>query len=67
MEWRFFFRRKIGGSTTVQERRTAVVQLCDTKMILVIQISAMKRECCIFIQPLSPVQTYLDIRLSQET
>lgn len=36
MEWRVFFGR--GAS----ERRTAVVQICDLRTILIIQISAMK-------------------------
>lgn len=38
MEWVVPW-RKGGGS----ERRTAVVQLCDKHMILVIQVSEMKR------------------------
>ncbi len=41
MEWRVFFRR-IGPSMKVLERKTALIQLCDAKMIVLIQISAMK-------------------------
>jgi hypothetical protein len=37
MEWRAFF----GRGQQHHERRTAVVQLCDERMILLIQISAM--------------------------
>jgi hypothetical protein len=36
MEWRVTFRGP--------ERRTALVQLCDERMILLIQVSAMKSE-----------------------
>lgn len=38
MEWVFTWRK--GGCS---ERRTAVVQLCDKHMILIIQVSEMKR------------------------
>ncbi|PSR72151.1 hypothetical protein PHLCEN_2v11999 [Hermanssonia centrifuga] len=43
MEWRVFFRR-IGPSMKVLERKTALIQLCDAKMIVLIQISAMKND-----------------------
>jgi hypothetical protein len=37
MEWRTFF----GRGRKRYERRTAVIQLCDERLILLIQISAM--------------------------
>ncbi|EIN14444.1 ribonuclease H-like protein [Punctularia strigosozonata HHB-11173 SS5] len=39
MEWKLFF----GRDRRLIERRTALVQLCDNNMIMLIQVSAMKR------------------------
>lgn len=44
MEWRVQFRQGYGTGWSKRESPTAVVQLCDTKMVIVIQISAMKGE-----------------------
>ncbi len=46
MEWRVFYKRRPGpeGKTIMLERPTAVVQLADPSMILVIHLSEM-REC----------------------
>ena len=38
LEWRIFFRKGISPS----ERRTALIQLCDTRTILLVHVSAMK-------------------------
>ena len=40
LEWLVTFRR---GKSPI-DRRTALVQLCDARMVLLIQVSAMKRE-----------------------
>ena len=45
IEWYVKYRREKdsdGGKTTVDDRPTAVIQLCDPRMILVIQVSAMQ-------------------------
>ena len=49
MEWLVKYKREPGpdGKTTVVDRPTAVIQLCDTKMILVVQISALDGELCV--------------------
>ncbi|KAJ3550954.1 hypothetical protein NM688_g4960 [Phlebia brevispora] len=43
LEWRVLYRRRPGpeGTTIKLERPVAVLQLCDTKMIVVMQLSAM--------------------------
>ena len=38
LEWRIFFRKGMSPS----ERRTALIQLCDTRTILLVHVSAMK-------------------------
>ena len=43
MEWRFYW----SGGTTIS-RRTAVVQIGDDRIILLIQLSAMTRELNVY-------------------
>ena len=45
MEWRFTFHYTL-LKTHLIEYPTATIQICDTNMILVIQLSAMKSESC---------------------
>ncbi|KAL4262805.1 3'-5' exonuclease domain-containing protein [Pleurotus pulmonarius] len=43
MEWRVFYTRSSSGPVKVTTCRTATVQVCDERMILVIQVHRMKR------------------------
>ncbi len=43
MEWRVFYTRSSSGPVKVTTCRTATVQVCDERMILVIQVHRMQR------------------------